>query len=298
MIEIYQLKYFKEITRTMNYTRAAESLHLTRQALTKAIRRMEEDLGGKIFDVSDHALILTPLGRKLLQESDPVLEAYDSFEKAMFPSDTAGRRLSIIFSTGASLSLPSNILSDFHAQNPRISISAEETTSDATARAIARGSADIGLIGSLPEYLTEFDTILVRRTGTYLRVPNGHPLYDRQELFLEDLRDVPLVTAGQRNHLQRYLEDECWKAGFSPTFALMTSDVNMLTTYARENKMLNFAFPAHIVPPDNPDDRILPLRLPRGDEVCTYAIRRKDRRPSDPARRFWEYLKTIPSPKF
>lgn len=294
MIEIYQLKYFKEITKTLNYTRAAETLHLSRQALTKSIRKMEQEIGGRLFEVRDNSLILTPLGQRTLNEAEPILFAYDQFCQNIHPSSIEWSSLSIVFSTGASLSLPANTLSEFHRLHPEVSIAAEEVSSDGVARMIRQGEAEVGLIGSLPEYLKEFDVILARRTGTWLWIPEEHPLFSRNELFVEDLKDLPLVMAGKRNHLQQYVEMECLRAGFSPTLALMTSDTNILRKYAVEHRMAFFSFPPHIQPPPDTNARIIPLRLPRSGDINTYAIKQKGLRLSNSGQCFWEYLKTIP----
>lgn len=293
MIEIYQLKYFKEITKTLNYTRAAETLHLSRQALTKSIRKMEQEIGGRLFEIRDNSLALTPLGRRVLNEAEPILLAYDRFCLTILPSVVEYSSLSIVFSTGASLSLPSNTLSEFHRLHPEVSITAEEASSDGVTRMVRQEEAEIGLVGSLPEYLKEFDVILVRRTGTWLWIPEGHPLYFRNELFVEDLKDLPLVTAGRHNHLQQYIETECAKAGFSPTLALMTSDTDILRKYAVEHRMAFFTFPPHIQPPDT-DAHVIPLRLPKSNDINTYAVKQKGRRLSNSGQCFWEHLKTIP----
>lgn len=294
MIEIYQLKYFKEISKTLNYTRAAEALHLSRQALTKSIRKMEQEIGGRLFEVWDNTLTLTHLGQRVLNEAEPILLAYDRFCLTILPSAVEWTSLSIVFSTGASLSLPSNTLSEFHHLYPEVSIIAEEASSDGVTRMIRQGEAEIGLIGSLPDYLKEFDLILARRTGTWLWIPEGHPLYSRSELFVEDLRDLPLVTAGRRNHLQQYVESECAQAGFAPTLALMTSDTDILRKYAVEHKMAFFSFPPHIQTLHDANARIIPLRLPKSNNINTYAIKQKGRRLSNSGQRFWDYLKTIP----
>lgn len=294
MIEIYQLRYFKEIAKTLNYTRAAEALHLSRQALTKSIRKMEQEIGGRLFEVRDNSLALTSLGRRTLNEIEPILLAYDRFCQNMLPSSIEWAHLSIVLSTGASLSLPSDALSEFHRLYPDVSIMAEEASSEGVTRMVRKGEAEIGLVGSLPDYLKEFDVILARRTGTYLWIPKNHPLYSREELFVGDLKGLPLVTAGRRNHLQQYLEAECAKVGFLPTLALMTSDTEILRKYAVEHKTAFFTFPAHIRPSPDTDGRVIPLRLPRSGDINTYAIKQKDRCLSNSGQCFWEYLKTIP----
>ena len=80
-MHIQQLKGFICISQTRNITKAAQKMHLTQQALSKAIGKLEEEWGVTLFIRSDRQTILTDIGQKLLPVAKSMVEKYDDHEK-------------------------------------------------------------------------------------------------------------------------------------------------------------------------------------------------------------------------
>src|SRR5690349_3653710 len=66
VMELYQIRYFLAVAETLNFTRASERSFVSQPALTKAIQRLEETLGGRLFDRTKNSVQLTGLGTALL----------------------------------------------------------------------------------------------------------------------------------------------------------------------------------------------------------------------------------------
>lgn len=78
-MEIHQIRYFLAVERTRNFSRAAEQCNITQPALTRAIQKLEEEVGGKLLHRRPGNIELTELGRALF----PRLEsAYQSITDA------------------------------------------------------------------------------------------------------------------------------------------------------------------------------------------------------------------------
>lgn len=74
-MEMQQVRYFLAVARTLNFTRAAEECHVTQPALTRAIKQLEEELGGELIRREGRNSHLTDLGNRML----PLLnQCYDS----------------------------------------------------------------------------------------------------------------------------------------------------------------------------------------------------------------------------
>lgn len=65
-MELYQIRYFLAVADTLNFTRASQRAFVSQPALTKAIQRLEEAIGGRLFDRNTTAVQLTELGRNML----------------------------------------------------------------------------------------------------------------------------------------------------------------------------------------------------------------------------------------
>ncbi len=64
----YRLKTFLLLSKTLNYTRTAEILHMSQPAVSQHIRTLEKNYGFKFFEYSNRKLQLTELGKQLYQK--------------------------------------------------------------------------------------------------------------------------------------------------------------------------------------------------------------------------------------
>ena len=65
-MELYQIRYFLAVADTLNFTRASEKAFVSQPALTKAIQRLEQTVGGRLFDRAKTPVQLTELGQAML----------------------------------------------------------------------------------------------------------------------------------------------------------------------------------------------------------------------------------------
>jgi DNA-binding transcriptional LysR family regulator len=78
-MEMHQVRYFLAVSRTLNFTRAAEECNVAQPSLTRAIKLLEGELGGELFRRERPRALLTPLGERMF----PLLkQCYDSAQSA------------------------------------------------------------------------------------------------------------------------------------------------------------------------------------------------------------------------
>jgi LysR family hydrogen peroxide-inducible transcriptional activator len=64
-MEMHQVRYFLAAAQNLNFTRAAETCHVSQPALTTAIKKLEGELGGQLFFREANRLQLTEFGRQM-----------------------------------------------------------------------------------------------------------------------------------------------------------------------------------------------------------------------------------------
>src|SRR3954462_11125383 len=64
-MEMQQARYFVALCETLNFTRAAEKCNVTQPSLTRAIKLLEGELGGPLFNRERNQTHLTELGRSM-----------------------------------------------------------------------------------------------------------------------------------------------------------------------------------------------------------------------------------------
>ena len=73
-MEMHQVRYFVALCETLNFTRAAEKCNVTQPSLTRAIKLLEEELGGPLFNRERNQTHLTELGRMMEPHLREVIE--------------------------------------------------------------------------------------------------------------------------------------------------------------------------------------------------------------------------------
>ena len=112
------ISVFVAVARTGSYARAAELVGLSRSGVGKAISRLEERTGMRLFDRNARALKLTDEGRTFLEEATPMLEGLGRIAMPSDPAEIRGRlRISTDNAFGPYLLLP--IVTRFLTDHPR-----------------------------------------------------------------------------------------------------------------------------------------------------------------------------------
>ena len=287
-MDIRQLEYYSALVRKGNFTKAADELFVTRQALSKAVRNLEHELGDRLVFVRDGHVHPTETGMRLYLEAASIIESYRKLEERFAPHpDSRARQatLSIAMGHGTAFSLPEGHLERFRSQHPQMRLSIEEAPTESVLELVASSEVDLGIVGSTPEYLHDFDKKLLVSKGIHLCVPLSNDLSRKDALSIEDLDGQPFVTYGKRNHLHRFFVERCKLAGVHPDILLTSSDVDMLRRSAQTSQALYFCFPEF-----EAADRVAkPLVLSPEPEFGTYAIMRKDIPVGSPAKLFWDW---------
>src|SRR5689334_22817472 len=146
-MEMQEIRYFLAMSQTLNFTKAAELCQVSQPALTRGIRKLEDELGGLLFSREPNNTHMTELGRLI----EPHLA--ESIAQASEAKRTATRFLRL---EGASLTLGVmctvapvqfvSFLGRFRADNPGIEITLLEYIPDRLCDLVAKGEMDLALM--------------------------------------------------------------------------------------------------------------------------------------------------------
>lgn len=102
-MEFHQVRYFLMAAEKLNFTRAAEACHVSQPALTRAIHKLEDELGGELFIRDGRAVTLSPLGdvmREHLQRIQATKELARVAARNFLADDTAELNVGIMCTVG------------------------------------------------------------------------------------------------------------------------------------------------------------------------------------------------------
>lgn len=186
-METHEIRYFLAMVRELNFTRAADACSVTQPALTRAIQKLEAELGGALFLRRPGQIELTRLVREVL----PRLEAIErsmmdvhAQAAAVARSQQHSIRLGVMCTVGPAHVV--SLISRLRQQMPELQISITDAKSSEIVNLIAQDEIDIA-IAAWPQYpdTVRVDPLLVERYAVAMRASD--PLANCERVELEKL---------------------------------------------------------------------------------------------------------------
>lgn len=291
-MDIGGLRLILAVNDEATLTAAAQRLGISRQAVGKALQSLEREFGSRLFERRAGRYYATAAGAAAVDDARGVVATFDEFCREHVGGGSKRRpgeqSVSVALVTGGSEGLPKGFFERFATARNRVHLEVDEMSSDAVLATVGRGASDVGVVGSHPDLLEGFETCTIMLVGTWLLIPEGHPLWERSIIGLRDLDGCALVTAGRHNHLHRFVMQRCERAGVVPDVRATAAEGAMMLKIARDLGALCFGFPPEVAPVP-PGMRRARFDIEGGELIGTYAIRRHGPH-GEAANRFWRYV--------
>ncbi|MGW8531894.1 LysR family transcriptional regulator [Nocardiopsis sp. NPDC055824] len=218
-MELRQLAYFAAVADEGGFARAAEALHVGQPAVSQQVRRLERELGLRLFDRSTRHVRLTPAGARLLDEARAVLATAERTRRvASDLAATAAAAGSLRLGTGPA---PDErlypVLAALAARAPELRVAIAKAGLAERLQGVRSGGLDAALVRDLER---EPGLVLLPAWSDPLVValPSRHPLADADALSLKHLGDLPVRLADRRRNppFRRLVERAFHAAGIDP----------------------------------------------------------------------------------
>jgi DNA-binding transcriptional LysR family regulator len=187
-MELHQIRYFLAVCGTLNFTRAAEQCHVSQPALTKAIKKLEEELEGKLFHREGKQVLITELGHLLhpqletvLDRTENVREAANNFRLLKKAPLTVG-----ILSTVGIRRLAA-FIAGFQVDHPGVEFDIHEGDLSSLKSRLRAGELDLAILSAPDELDAEFRTKEIYRESYVVIFPPGHRFERMDEIKLADV---------------------------------------------------------------------------------------------------------------
>ncbi len=219
MADLRQLQQFIAVATELNFRRAAERLHMSQPPLSAAIRRLEENMGVRLFERNRVHVRLTSAGEVFLREAQRTLtQAHFAVEAAQRANQGLSGVLRLSFVPSAAFDLLPTLLRRFQEAYPgvRLILSGESTEQEVTR--LRSQVIDLALIVPPLTDSTSLKLHLLRRESMILAVPASHALAARKTIRLQALADEPFVSFSHAagSGFANAVLAACHEAGFSP----------------------------------------------------------------------------------
>ena len=216
-----RLAYFAGVARTEHVTRAAREMRVPQSTLSRAMVRLEQDLGVDLFARRGRTVSLTHAGRTFHAS---VERAADEVRADADPA-TGKVAFGFLHTMGAE-TVP-GLLQAFRAEHPRVRFSLVQNYGEAMLERLRAGELDLCLTSPVPDAP---DLVARRLDEQKLRlvVPADHRLAARKRVRLAEAADETFVTLEPGYGMRRITDDLCEAAGFKPRIAFEGEEAETL----------------------------------------------------------------------
>jgi DNA-binding transcriptional LysR family regulator len=192
-VELRHVRYFIAVAEYLNFSKAAQQLHIAQPPLSRQIRQLEEDLGVTLFLRNKRHVALTKAGQLFLEEARKlVVQAGHAMEVARHAQKGESGIVRIGIGSGLG-GVISRAVFEHRRRLPAIDIECRDVFSSFQNEALRKSEIDIGFLRP-PIDQINLDCELLFEEEFVVVLPRTHHLAKRRFLRLKDIADDPLIV--------------------------------------------------------------------------------------------------------
>lgn len=281
-MNIEQLQYICMVARTNSITIAAENLYVTQQTISKAINKLENELGVILMIRSHKGVQLTDVGKVFVEKASHIVREFQELYDTTCVN--AGSNLSgqvTLYQTNyTSHILSSRFLTSMRRQYPKLHVIVEEKLTAELIRDVQNSKIDIALVqavnkncgvGRIEDYEEFLDWEEIFRDTLVACVAANGPLAKKESVSLKELAKYPIVWAAC-GHMEEILQQDF---NIGVKVLINSSNTTIQRDAITEGAAVSFATEL-IIHSDDYDDtgyKLLPIK--ENMRLSTYLIKPK-----------------------
>ena len=257
-MELTQLYQFQAIAEEQSVSKAAERLYVSQPALSKSLKKLEDELGVQLFDRERGRLTLNSAGRILLHFAETVENAEAQMHSDLTNLEDGVHILRIGSPHVALLRYAIPLYGRQHKSSVRFSptiLPEDEARSE-----IRSGLIQLAIL-SAPISLPGFKNVFLGMQRTMISVPRSNPLSSKKSIALEDLKNQPFLSLGKNKAAPWAMEFyETLHREKIPTRTIEFDDFYLYNEMLKSTECLALSTTVSMrTEPRNPDRKYLPL---------------------------------------
>jgi DNA-binding transcriptional LysR family regulator len=216
-VELRHLRYFVAVADQLNFSRAAQQLHIAQPPLSRQIRQLEDEIGVQLFLRNKRRVELTNAGRVFLEEAKKLMvEARNAVDLARHAQQGQGGRIKIGIASGLG-GVVNRVVADYCQRFPAVDIECRDVFSTVQNEALREGRIDVGFLRP-PVDRVHLDCEMLFEEWFAVVLPKAHPLAKRRAVRLSEIANEPLIVFDRSfsSGLHDKIAELYRKQGFTP----------------------------------------------------------------------------------
>ena len=198
-MELGELKVFLMVAEERSFSRAATKLYRTQPAVSQAVRRLEDQLGERLFDRTTKNATLTDAGAVLFREGTRLVRLADEATAAVRRQSERGRAILRVAGSEVAAHVVLPAISAFLRERDGSGVEFHSIAEADIVAAVTAGTFEIGVVMQerVPGQLQQI-RVPVQATGFSAVVPRGHRLAGRRGAAITELRQERIIVLTER----------------------------------------------------------------------------------------------------
>lgn len=233
-MKLSQLRYFMEVYRLENLTKAANNLHISQPSVTVAIRELEHELGVSLFYRTKQRIYPTAAGHHFYSRLENIIGNLDHL--ALDMKNLVSQqiiKLGVPPMMGSFL-LP-QIFKNFKLAHPGIDLELVEDGAPMVQKMMLDDLLDFALLLGGPFNSTDIEFIPIRKCRFVLCVHPSHPLSEQEVISVKDIVKENLTLFNHGFFVNKMVTQAFHDIGATPNTVLISSQINTLKRFVVEN---------------------------------------------------------------
>ena len=288
-LDIKDLTYFEAICRHQSLAKAARSLYITPQGLSKIVKNLEEELGTTLLHRTGNGITLTDAGAYLGEQLPEFLHAYHHMcNELRCLAQRESHEIHLLSAYGILRLVTPDCLAAFREQYPNIRLTYQEFPDRQVEQRFLEGQGDVAFtVGN--HALKHVDAIAMEKFEVKLMVHKDNPLSRQKFATIQDLAKYPLYMESPEFNIHHEIMRRCQAAGVTPQIAFETSGFSLCQRMVARNKGISVI--VDFISDDMQDSalRLLPFQ----EDPCyweTYVLTRRGEAPNPDVRLFRDFV--------
>ena len=262
LFDVRRLALLLEVVEQGSIMAAAEVMMYTPSAVSQQLRKLEQEVGQPLLNRRSRGVVPTEAGQVLAGHARRIVQQMRAARSDL--GEIAGLKRGSLtvgtFPTLAGSFLPL-VIRTFKKRYPAISLSLRSARFDELVADLQSGATGLCLLWDYPwdRFLDESIVVTeVFQESTVILVSRSHPLADREQVSMKDLRKESWIVRAEEHPVVEVLQRSAQDAGFEPTIGFLAND------YQEVQAMVSVGMGVAMVPKtamalQHPDVKVLSL---------------------------------------
>jgi len=227
-VNIQSLAYFIQVADSKSYSIAAKKIYVAQSSLSTSVKKLEDELGIKLFNYDGKSLHLTIEGERFYELAQEFLTSYEVFfESAKKITDDVFGTINILLPVLVSDIYFAEPIAEFQKKYPDVKINVTNRGGFQTQNLISVNEFDIG-VTIKPIIQNTFECVEIAKSPMVLAVHESHPLAERESVTYEDLMYEDFLSYEEDSVLYQSFFSKAKDAGYAPQVMIRAAETPLL----------------------------------------------------------------------